>query len=68
MTEQERINEKYKAIVEVMNGVIMNPPPNCHPIKSTSRKRVNETLYEIQHIIGNIRFVNEEPWEKGAKE
>lgn len=51
--------EKYNEIVRLMNGVLMNPPPNCIPIQSTSKKQVYRTLYEIQKIIGKHRFVGE---------
>lgn len=51
--------EKYEQIVRIMDDVIMNPPPDCKPIKSTSRKKVYMTLYEIQKVIGKRRFSSE---------
>ena len=52
--------EKYEEIVRIMGSVIMNPPPDCRPIKSTSRKQVYMTLYKIQKVIGRVRFLGEE--------
>ena len=51
--------EKYNEIVRLMDKVLMNPPPYCIPIKSTSKKQVYRTLYEIQKVIGKQRFVGE---------
>ena len=51
--------EKYEEIVRIMDNVIMNPPPDCRPIKSTSRNKVYMTLYEIQKVIGKRRFAGE---------
>ena len=58
--------EKYEEIVRIMDNVIMNPPPDCRPIKSTSRNKVYMTLYEIQKVIGKRRFVGEKVAESEA--
>ncbi len=59
--------EKYEEIVKIMDSVIMNPPPDCKPIKSTSREKVYRTLYEIQKVIGKRRFVGESVTESEDK-
>lgn len=64
----QRKLEKYEEIVGIMDSVIMNPPPDCRPIKSTSRKKVYETLYEIQRVIGKHRFLGENEVESEASE
>ena len=64
LLEQEQeiqdIYEKYSQIVELMDGVIMNPPPYCRSYKYTKKQKVYDTMYEIQRIIGKVRFSNEE--------
>lgn len=60
--------DKYEEIVNIMDSVIMNPPPDCRPIKSTSRKKVYETLYEIQRVIGEYRFMGENEVESEVSE
>ena len=52
--------EKYSQIVKLMDGVVMNPPPYCRPYKYTKKQQVYDTMYEIQRIIGNVRFFNED--------
>ena len=52
--------EKYLKIEKLMDGVIINPQPNCRPYKHTTRKRIYETMYGIQRIIGKERFAGEE--------
>lgn len=64
----QRKLEKYEEIVAIMDGVLMNPPPDCRPIKSTSRKKVYETLYEIQRVIGKHRFLGENEVESEVSE
>lgn len=64
----QRKLEKYEEIVGIMDSVIMNPPPDCRPIKSTSRKKVYETLYEIQRVIGKHRFLGENEVESKVSE
>lgn len=55
-----RIRDKYLTIVKAMNFITMTPPPDCRPVKNTSKKRMYRALYDIQHTIGKKRFEGEE--------
>lgn len=55
-----RIKDKYMKIVKAMDFITINPPPDCRPIKSTSKKRMYKAMYDIQHTIGKIRFEGED--------
>ena len=44
-------NDRYREIVELMDEVKMQAPPDCMPAKNTSRQQAYKTLYEIQRVI-----------------